>query len=743
MTRRIFCFLLALALILPEAVPAQAADRDSPTARAARRVKQVIAHRGSSIDRPENTLAAVRRAIEAGAQVTETDVRTTRDGVLVCRHDDDLARTTNGKGRVGEKTLAELKQLDAGSWFNAKFKNERIPTLREILEACKGKIAVMLDLKETGEPYARQVAAEVRQHGDPRTAVLGVRSVEQAKLFRKLLPGSRQMGLVPTIESIEDFARAGVPMIRLWPRWLVDRTLVPRVRKLGRTLHLGAGTGKRDEVLPLLAWEPESLSSEDPARLLRTLSEIAGVSKPRPNVVIVLADDLGYGDLGCFGNRVIRTPNLDRFAREGLKLTDCYAAAANCSPSRAGLMTGRTPTRLGIHNWIPMLSPMHLRKEELTIATLLHRAGYATAHTGKWHLNGMFNLPGQPQPKDHGFDHWFSTQNNALPNHHNPYNFVRNSIPVGELKGYSGELVADEAIRWLTTGRDRSKPFFLFVCFHEPHEPIATDPRFSGLYPFKDDPSRSDHHGNVTQMDDAFGRLMRALDAQKLRDDTLVFVTSDNGPAITNIHPHGSVGPLRAKKGHLYEGGIRVPGMVRWPGRIKAGSVSHEPVCGVDLLPTVCAVAGAAVPADRAIDGASLLPLFEGKPVERKVPLYWHFNGALSKPKVAMRIGDWKLLGHLDSPEPPRGADILEEQQKALKKAELTSFELYNLRTDIGEKNDLGGKEPERLKRMAAEMRKMYREVRDESPTWPAWKWPRYEAGRIEWPPYWKKRPGK
>ncbi len=463
----------------------------------------------------------------------------------------------------------------------------------------------------------------------------------------------------------------------------------------------------------------------------------------RPNFIVVLADDLGYGDLGCFGANDIKTPNLDRFAARGLRFSSCYAAAANCSPSRAGLMTGRTPTRLGLHNWIPMLSPMHLRREEITIATLLRRAGYATAQVGKWHLNGMFNLPGQPQPHDHGFDHWFATQNNALPNHRNPYNFVRNGIPMGELSGYSSQIVVDEAIRWLTKVRDQAKPFFLYVCFHEPHEPIATDRRFTDQYPFPQDPARAAHHGNITQMDDAFGRLLRALEELKLADTTLVFFTSDNGPAITNIHPHGSAGPLREKKGHLYEGGIRVPGILRWPGRIKPGTVCDEPISGVDLLPTFCAAATVAAPKDRALDGASFLPLLAGQPMPRQVPLYWHFNGAQSRPKVAMRLGDWMILGHLDTPAFVLGADIRPEEQQAIKKAEITSFELYNLRQDLGQKTDLAAKEPDRLREMAVQLRKMYRSVRDESPTWPAWQWPRYEAERIVWPPYKAKKQKK
>lgn len=272
-----------LGLLLPQwlsppGAPVLAPAEEIPptAATAARKVREIIAHRGSSIDRPENTLASCRRAIEVGAMVTETDIRTTKDGILVCSHDDDLSRTTNGNGKLGEKTLAQLKELDAGSWFDPKFKGERIPTLREVLDATRGKIDVMLDLKESSETYASQIAAEVRQHGEPMRTVLGIRSVEQARQFAKLLPEARQVGLIPTPETLEGFAEAKVPMIRLWPRWLSDKMLVKRLRKLGRTLHLGAGTGSQEEVLPLLAYEPESLSSEDPSRLMQTLRHIAG-----------------------------------------------------------------------------------------------------------------------------------------------------------------------------------------------------------------------------------------------------------------------------------------------------------------------------------------------------------------------------------------------------------------------------------------------------------------------------------
>jgi arylsulfatase A len=455
--------------------------------------------------------------------------------------------------------------------------------------------------------------------------------------------------------------------------------------------------------------------------------------KARPNFVIVLADDLGYGDLGCFGKADARTPHLDRFAGQGLRLTDCYSAGANCSPSRAGLLTGRTPYRPGIHNWIPQDSPMHLRRSELTVATLLRRAGWATAHVGKWHLNGDFNGPSQPQPPEHGFDWWFSTQNNALPCHRDPDNFIRNGKPVGALKGHSAQIVTDEALRWLNDHRDKEKPFFLYVCYHEPHEPIATDPVFAAQHP-SDDPRQSAHHGNITQLDFHFGRLMKALDDAGLTDNTFVLFTSDNGPAVTPRHPYGSAGPLRDKKGALYEGGIRVPGIIRFPGRTGAGSVSSEPVCGVDLLPTLCEIAGVPAPTDRAIDGASFTPVFAGRTVQRRTPLYWQFVVARGGPKAAVRIGRYKVLAALTGPEVKPFGDIRPEDQQTIKTAEPDRFELYDLVADPGEKNDLAAREPETLRRMAEALRAMHMSVREESPTWPAWTWTRVEGPRIKYP---------
>jgi arylsulfatase A len=425
-----------------------------------------------------------------------------------------------------------------------------------------------------------------------------------------------------------------------------------------------------------------------------------------PNIVVFLADDLGYGDLGCYGNPVMKTPNLDAFAKEGLRLTQCYSASAVCSPSRSAILTGRTPYRNGVFTWIPENRSPYLRTSEITSARLLKEKGYATAHVGKWHLNGYFNQPNHPQPDDHGFGHWFSTQNNAAPSHKNPNNFVRNGKPVGELAGFSAPIVADEAVRWLKEDRDPSKPFFLCIWTHEPHLPIESDPQFQSHYADIENPDIRQHHGNVTQMDAAFGRLTKALDELKLRDDTFVVFTSDNGPegAGDNGRTRGSTGGLRGRKRDVYEGGIRVPGLVRWPGKINPGTESDVPVIGSDWFPTVLSIAKASVPKDRVIDGCDLLPMLtEGKPIERARPMYWRCPIARSEIKTAMRIGDWKIVATED----------------------LGRMELYDLKADPRESTDLAEKAPAKFAEMKAELTKLNTEIEAEGPKW----WQGYRHG--------------
>lgn len=238
---------------------------------AAWNVKQIVAHRGASAERPENTRASTLQAIASGATAVEVDVRTTRDGKLVLLHDANLSRTTNGTGTVSEKTLDEIRTLDAGSHFDPAWKDERVATLEEVLKLSRGKIDVLLDLKEEGDAYVQKVTDEVRTHGDPKRTVVGVRTAEQATQFHTLLPEARQIGLIATPNEIEAFAAAGVETIRLWPKWLTDETLVERVRKAGAKLHLNGTTGTPEEIAPLLKHRPDSLSSDHPARLAETL----------------------------------------------------------------------------------------------------------------------------------------------------------------------------------------------------------------------------------------------------------------------------------------------------------------------------------------------------------------------------------------------------------------------------------------------------------------------------------------
>ena len=244
-------------------------------------VTQIIAHRGASLERPECTLSSIKRAIKVDATAVEVDVRTSRDGQLFILHDATLDRTTDGSGVASELTLAELQKLDAGSWFAERFRGEPIPSLIDAAETCVGKIDLLLDLKEQGNVYDKRVVEVINEHGDPARTIIGVRSVEQAKRFRKLLPEARQLALIPDVDSIEAFAEAGVEFIRLWPRWLTESDEpVKRVKATGARLHLNGASGSFSETLALLSHDPDSLSSDNPRRQRATLSRIANQDLP-------------------------------------------------------------------------------------------------------------------------------------------------------------------------------------------------------------------------------------------------------------------------------------------------------------------------------------------------------------------------------------------------------------------------------------------------------------------------------
>jgi arylsulfatase A-like enzyme len=409
-----------------------------------------------------------------------------------------------------------------------------------------------------------------------------------------------------------------------------------------------------------------------PAALVLVASATNAAAQPAPrasappNIVLIVADDLGYGDLGSYGHRVLRTPALDRLAAEGLRLTSFYAAAPLCSPSRAAMLTGRTPIRAGIRSWIPPDTDVQLGPAEVTLATLLARRGYQTWLSGKWHLNGGLDVARHLQPHDHGFQRWFALHAWAIPHHGNPTNFFRDGRPVGEIEGFAAQIVADEAIGWLDARR-RDAPFFLYLSFVEPHGTIASPDAFNAQYASHTtgaiDPvpntgrvpdnlaarGPGEYYANVSHLDHQVGRVLERLDRLGLRDSTVVVFTSDNGPVTRDwrqwweVNLYGSAGDLRGRKGDLYEGGIRVPAIVRWPGQVTAGRVSDEPLSGYDLMPTLASIAGAEVPTDRPLDGEDVSPLLRGRPFARARPLYWEFDD-FNGFSFAVRDGRWKLM---------------------------------------------------------------------------------------------------
>ncbi len=425
-----------------------------------------------------------------------------------------------------------------------------------------------------------------------------------------------------------------------------------------------------------IAW-PAAVYSEEP-------------KSSRPNFVIFVADDMGWGDSATYGNELIQTPNMDKLASQGVKFTQCYSACGVCSPSRSAILTGRTPYRNGVWRHLSGIHEAHLRESEITFPELLKDAGYETCHVGKWHLlsRQQFNTSEFPQPGDHGYDYWMYTQNNASPSHKNPDNFVRNGEPVGKLEGYSAQLVASEAAHWLKDIHDPAKPFAMTVWVHEPHSPIATDPRFSDLYKGHEN---SKYMGNITQMDNALGMVMDALDAQGVSDDTFLFFTSDNGPVPAF---GGSSGGLRGNKRSDHEGGIRVPGLARWPGHIEPGTTSEVPVIGTDLFATLLDIVDIPLPTDRTIDGVSMLPAFAGKPIKREIPLFWRTHVSSPSDRVAMRIGDWKIVGN----------------------ETLTEFQLFEIQKDWKEENDLSAKMPEKTEEMKNVLFKLWADIEEEGP---------------------------
>ena len=452
----------------------------------------------------------------------------------------------------------------------------------------------------------------------------------------------------------------------------------------------------------------------------------------RPNIIVMLCDDLGYGDLASYGHPHIYTPNIDQMAQDGIRLTSFYSSAPVCSPSRVGLLTGRSPNRAGVYDWIPHArdakpdarEKVHMRRDEITIPSLLKQAGYATAMAGKWHCNSMFNSPEQPQPGDAGFDHWLGTQNNAAPSHQNPNNFVRNGNAIGEIEGYSCQIVVNEGINWLDghVKENPDQPFFIYLAFHEPHEPVASPPDLVEKYvDVAKTTKEATYFANVENIDAAVGKLMKALERLSVADNTLVIFTSDNGPETLNryrgsSYSYGTANPLRGMKLWTTDAGFRVAGIMKWPAQIKAGQTSCQVVSALDFLPTFCMLARVDIPKSRVFDGTDISPLFSGEEIARDKPLLWAYYNALNEHQVAMRDGEWKVLAKLNLEM--KHQNLHNKNIHAISEAEFKEFEIYKITEDIHEDHNLLDDRKVEYDNLIAKLKKYYRELLADSHIW-------------------------
>ena len=426
--------------------------------------------------------------------------------------------------------------------------------------------------------------------------------------------------------------------------------------------------------------------------------------RKKPNFVFFLIDDLGWMDVTCYGSSFYETPNIDRLASQGMRFTDAYAACPVCSPTRASILTGKYPARLNITDWIPgndpknrqLLGPSDLHElplEEVTVAEAFKEAGYTTGFFGKWHLGDK-----DYYPEDQGFDmnkggHWAGQPASYF----YPYKNPRKRWDVPGLEGgkegeYLTDRLTDESLKFIEQNQDR--PFFLYLSHYAVHTPIQSKEELTDKYRMKlenmekpDAPEylpemesrarqRQDnpvYAGMVHSVDDSVGRILKKLASLGLEENTIIIFMSDNGGLSTlpgRRDAPTSVVPLRAGKGWLYEGGIREPMIVKWPGVVKEGSICSEPVTSTDFYPTMLEMADLRMKPEQHPDGLSLVPLLQGKDLLDREAIFWHYphyHGSGNTPSGAVRSGDFKLIEWFEDGR----------------------IELYNLKHDIGEKNNL------------------------------------------------------
>jgi len=397
----------------------------------------------------------------------------------------------------------------------------------------------------------------------------------------------------------------------------------------------------------------------------------------KPNIIFILADDMGYADFELIGKST-KTPNLNNLANEGIFFKNFYAAGPNCSPSRVGFMTGKSPAKVGMYSYRPPDHPLHLPENEITLPEILKSVGYKTAHFGKWHLGCLPQNPklNHPQPNQHGFDFSFGTENNAIPSHLNPINFIKNGEKVGEVKGYSCQILAQESINWIE--KNKEDPFFLYIAFHEPHTVIASPPNLVRNYKNESKKDR-EYLANIDNLDLAIGKVLKYLNKKKLDDNTIIIFSSDNGS-----YRAASNGTLRAVKSYLYEGGIKVPGIISWSKLKTSKRVVNTAAGLVDILPTLCDILKIAPPND--LDGSSLLPILNGKEFKRNKPLYWFFYR--TSPEIAIRLENHMLFG-VDDDSITRTHRFSSQDLDYIKTIKLNNYELFDLINDHSQEKNI------------------------------------------------------
>jgi len=440
---------------------------------------------------------------------------------------------------------------------------------------------------------------------------------------------------------------------------------------------------------------------------------------PRPNIILCMADDQGFGDVGYYGNPIPKTPNLDKMAAAGLRFDRFNAAAPVCSPTRGSVLTGRHPNRFGCFAW-----GYELRPEEVTVAEALKSAGYATGHFGKWHL-GSVRADGPNNPGASGFDSWLS----ALNYYDNNPTLSREGKAVA-LKGESSMIAVEAALEFINGAVDRDQPFLAVIWFGSPHNPHSTTAKTRA--PYKDLPkAQRAYYGEVTGVDQAMGRLRKALRDRKIDQNTLVWYNSDNGPQGPEGRGQGSTGGLRGRKGTVWEGGLRVPAIIEWPAAIPEPRVTAVPCGTVDILPTLLELTGATLPdPNRPLDGVSLAPLIQGRgDVPHRAMGFWDYPApgrSTPSEEIMVKLLDAQRAGQTPPvelpPEPtepaarllaafeagdelPGHAAWIDGRFKLHRipaKDGPAAHQLYDLVADPAETTDLAAKQPDRVASMSA-----------------------------------------